>query len=109
MAGAKATAWGADVEPPATNATVGLSGMDVFVDLKDFIDVDAEITRNENLLENTRKQIKGKEGKLGNENFVARAPADVVQRERESLDELKAQLTAIESALENLREMKDTK
>ena len=43
MARAKATDWGDSVEPPATHAKVDLSDMDVFVDLQDFIDVEAEI------------------------------------------------------------------
>ncbi len=47
MANATSVGWGPHVQPPATAATVNLSGLDVLVDLKDFIDVDAEIARNE--------------------------------------------------------------
>ncbi len=61
------------------------------VDLEKFIDVDAELSRLEKLLAQLVKQITGKEQKLNNENFVSRAPEEVVQRERESLGDLKKQ------------------
>jgi valyl-tRNA synthetase len=104
MANATASAWGDRVEPPATHATVSLPGIEVFVDLKDFIDVDAEIARNEKLLQKLRGQIQGKEKKLANANFVDRAPAEVVQRERESLQQLGQQLATVQATLERLRE-----
>jgi valyl-tRNA synthetase len=103
MAGAVAKAWGESVEPPATNAAIKVSGADVFVDLKDFIDVAAEITRNEKLEQKLQAQIVGKERKLSNASFVEKAPPDVVQREREALAELKEQWTAVQSALKKLR------
>lgn len=103
MANAKNVGWGKDVKAPATSATVNLSGMDVHVDLKDFIDVPAEIKRNEKLQQKLSGAIAGKEKKLTNANFVDRAPADVVERERESLVEMKTQLEQVEKALEDLR------
>ena len=103
MAMAKNVGWGKDVVAPATSATVNLSGMDVHVDLKDFIDVEAEKKRNEKLQQKLSGAIAGKEKKLTNANFVDRAPADVVERERESLAEMKVQLEQVESALEDLR------
>ena len=103
MANAKNVGWGKDVKAPATSATVNLSGMDVHVDLKDFIDVPAEIKRNEKLQQKLSGAIAGKEKKLTNANSVDRAPADVVERERESLVEMKTQLEQVEKALEDLR------
>ena len=78
---------------------------DVFVDLKDFIDVAAEITRNEKLAQKLRGQIEGKEKKLSTASFVEKAPAEVVQRERESLTQLQEQLASVQAALENLRKL----
>ncbi|MCA9207560.1 MAG: hypothetical protein KDA55_04355, partial [Planctomycetales bacterium] len=37
--------------------------------------------------------------------FVDRAPADVVQKERDSLADLQSQLATVEAALETLRSM----
>lgn len=105
MAGAAAIGWGPEVTPTETHAHVALPqrNVDVFVDLEQFIDVEAELERNDKLLERLVKQIAGKEQKLANDNFVKRAPADVVAKERESLDELKQQRSGVEQAIESLR------
>lgn len=103
MAKAHSVGWGASGNPPATHAKVVLPGMEVFVDLKDLIDVHAEITRNEQQEQKLTGMVQGKEKKLANDNFLQRAPADVVQRERDTLAELKAQLKSVESTLLALR------
>jgi valyl-tRNA synthetase len=103
MAGAKATAWGANVSPPPTNAAMTITGGELFVDLAGLIDVGAEIARKQKEIENLTGVILGKESKLSNESFVARAPADVVAKERESLVEAKQRLAAAESVLAELK------
>lgn len=78
-------------------------GIEVHVDLEKFIDVQAEVARLEKQRDSTAKQIVAKEKKLANENFVSRAPADVVDSERSSLADLKEQLAKIEIDLEKMR------
>ena len=73
------------------------------VDLEKFIDVDAELARLENIQAQLEKQINGKQKKLGNENFVARAPADVVEKERASLADLQKQSESVEGDIQRLR------
>ena len=102
LAGARITAWGEEITPPATNATVPLSGMDVYVDLKDFIDVDKEKARLEKEINKMAGMISGKEKKLSNENFTSRAPAEVVAREKKTLVEMKEQLEVHKTALKAL-------
>ena len=77
--------------------------IEVHVDLEKFIDVDAELSRLEKLLSQLCKQITGKEQKLGNENFVSRAPEEVVARERESLGDLQRQKDSVEGDIQRLR------
>jgi valyl-tRNA synthetase len=103
MANATVTAWGANVEPPETNAHINLQDIDVFVDLAGLIDISAEIARLEKEQTGTEKQIQGKKNKLDNANFVDRAPADVVQKERDGLAHLEEQLAAIVKSLVVLR------
>ena len=105
MANARAVAWGPDVEPSTGCATVRRGDLDVYVDLKDFIDVSAEIERNQRLRDKMVAQIDGKEKKLTNENFVARAPEEVVQRERDSLVQLREEVVAIDKVLEELKDL----
>ena len=103
MAMATATELGSDVQPPPTYAKVQLTGIDVYVDLKGLIDVGAEIERNTKDLEKVLKLIQGKKAKLANAKFVERAPADIVQGERDSLAQLKQQSASIEAVLNELR------
>ncbi len=105
LANAKATAWGMDVEAPTPNATFNLTGIDVYVDLKGLIDVSAEIDRTQKELSKLESLIAGKEKKLSNKNFVDRAPADVVQKERENLDELRQRVEKSEAALAELKSL----
>ena len=103
MAKATSSGWGPDVQSPTTSTTVSLAAMEIFVDLKDFIDREAEIARNEKQHEKLLALIKGKQSKLDNSNFVERAPANIVQKERESLLQFQDQLASVRDALEQLR------
>ncbi len=105
MAAAEPIEWGANLQPAGLVASVALPGMDVHVDLTGLIDVASERSRNEKELARLQGLIRGKEAKLQNENFVKRAPADVVQKERDALAELNSQLTTVENALSKLAEV----
>ena len=65
----------------------------------DIIDTEAERARLTKQAETLRKGIAGIEGKLGNENFVSKAPAELVQRERDRLAKLQAELETVDAAL----------
>ena len=75
------------------------AGMDVYVDLTGLIDVPAEMARKQQEVEKLTGFIAAKEKKLTNASFVERAPADVVQKERESLKDLQDQLAAAKAVL----------
>jgi len=104
MANAKSCGLGPNVSVPETNAHITMGQMEVFVDLKDFIDVEAEIERNEKQLAKLQQMVTGKEKKLSNESFVSRAPADIVERERESLQQAKQEMETVQVALTRLRQ-----
>ena len=72
MADARATGWGPDVLPPELSANVALTGMEVFVDLAELIDVGAELTRNQQEEVRLEGLKAAKQKKLENENFVQR-------------------------------------
>ena len=98
-------AMGPEVTPFETDAPLAIPSMDieVHVDLEKFIDLDAELARLDKLMNQLTKQISGKEAKLNNENFVSRAPEDVVQRERDSLDELRGQQESVAGDIARLK------
>ncbi len=105
LAGAEIVTLGPDAVPFETDAPLALPSIDieVHVDLEKFIDVDAELARLEKLLTQLVKQITGKQQKLNNESFVSRAPKDVVDRERESLGELRQQHESVKGDIARLR------
>ena len=102
MAKATGTEFGPNATPPERSASKSLPGMEVHVDISAFFDVEAERARLEKEKQRLTKFVKSIEGKLGNENFVSRAPAEVVAAEREKLAEAQSQLAAIEAALAKL-------
>ncbi len=104
MAKAKAVAWGPQTEAPPLAATVPLSGgLDVYVDLTGLIDVEAERKKLDKEIANLTKFIQSKELKLSNEAFTSKAPADVIAKETESLNDLKTQLKTAQAALGRLK------
>ncbi|MCA9134375.1 MAG: class I tRNA ligase family protein, partial [Planctomycetales bacterium] len=103
LAGANCVGLGSGFAVPDTPAQLTVEGLEVTLDLGKFIDVPAEIQRNEKLLENLLQQVASKQSKLANENFVSRAPADVVAKERDSLAALQQQQQSVVTALEKLR------
>ncbi len=107
MAGARPTAWGRDVQAPALSASVTLPGMEIFVDLAELIDVEAEIVRKRQELEKLDKLIAAKRKKLENKNFIERAPEAVVQKERDGVVELEEQRAATRTVLENLAKVQE--
>ena len=66
------------------------------------IDVGAEKARLEKEIEKTEQDLKRINGKLGNENFVAKAPEEVVAKEREKADGLQGRLTTLAAQIEKL-------
>jgi valyl-tRNA synthetase len=94
-------AFPADLAPSRT--LTGQNGpIELYIDLSRFIDVVAERIRLGRERDNTKKQIASIGGKLANKSFVDKAPAELVQQQREKLTELRSQLESIESALAKL-------
>ena len=95
--------WLTGEEAPMS-ATQLVGDMEVLVPMAGLIDKDAEIARLNRELERLDAEIARLEGKLGNDKFTARAPADVVEKEKARLQDaqgsrerLKGQREAIEA------------
>ncbi|MDN3521154.1 valine--tRNA ligase [Halomonas ramblicola] len=72
------------------SATQLVGDMEVLVPMADLIDKEAELQRLAKEIDKQEKLIGGIEKKLGNENFVAKAPEAVVEKERGKLQEYQA-------------------
>ena len=89
------------VAPPANAAAVAVGGLRLFV--LNIIDRDAELARLQKQADTLTNGIRGIEAKLGNGEFLAKAPAAVVQHEQQRLEQLRADLTAVEKSLAALK------
>lgn len=85
---------------PNNAATAIVEGTHVYV--HDVIDPEAERARLTKQKQEIEQAKKGVEGKLANENFVARAKPEVVAQAREKLQQLQDQLQAVERHLAEL-------
>lgn len=103
MALAQVVELGPQVEAPEFCATTSAEGMEIFIDMENLVDIAAEISRNENELKRLQKAIIGKENKLSNENFIGRAPEEVVAREKQSLEQLRSQADFHATTLHKLK------
>lgn len=89
---------GTGLERPELAATA--VAQDCEISLGGVLDPVKERERLEKQKAKIEGHIKSLEGKLSNENFTSRAPAEVVERERARLQELKAELALVQSNLE---------
>ncbi len=91
-----------DAPAPTDGSAATVTAGGAKLHLLDIIDRDAELARLTKQAEQLTKGISGTEAKLGNDKFVAKAPADVVERERERLTAMQADLAAVQQAIESL-------
>ncbi len=84
---------------PAHSAGAVVEGGEVFVPLEGIIDLGAEKARIQKEIDRVRRMVDGIKGKLGNAAFVDKAPADVVEKEREKLQSFSATLEKLENNL----------
>lgn len=73
---------------PKASASHVTQGCEVIVQLSGAVDFDAEIRRLEKEIGKIDKELGGLNQKLMNEGFTSRAPAAIVQRERDRVSEL---------------------
>ena len=85
------------VAPPADAAAVAAGGVKLYV--LGMIDRAAERERLTKQAETLRRGVAGIQAKLTNADFLAKAPAAVVERERQRLAHLQTDLAALETSL----------
>lgn len=84
---------------PENSASAVVSDTTIYLPLEGMLDIEKECARLKNELQKNAGAIKGTEAKLANEGFVSKAPEHVVQRERDKLAELQAEVAKIEQLL----------
>jgi valyl-tRNA synthetase len=104
LAGVGKMQTGPDVVKPPQSASCVNAEFEAYVSLAGLIDVAAELKRLEKQLMEKRKHLQAAEAKLKNASFVDKAPAEVVQQQRDLVADLQSQIKVME---ENLGELKE--
>ncbi|OPX82443.1 MAG: Valine--tRNA ligase [Pelotomaculum sp. PtaB.Bin013] len=102
LANAKVAIYDALPEKPEQAAHAVTRGVEVFVPLKGLIDIEQEAARLRKELAGLEKDLARVKGKLNNQGFLSKAPADVIEKERKKEDELTGKQTAIRERLSML-------
>jgi valyl-tRNA synthetase len=94
---------GPAVQRPGVAASAIVRGVEVWVPLAGLIDVEAERARLTRELDKALGDLEGTKKKLMNQDFLGKARADVVQREKDRLELLDQTVGKLRKALEALR------
>jgi valyl-tRNA synthetase len=95
----------ADGGPPAAAAKAVVDQVDLFLPLAGIIDFAEEARRLEKELQKLGKDLDQAQRKLSNEDFLAKAPAEVVAKEKEKLQGWTEKLTKLKTHRERIREL----
>ena len=94
-------------EKPENAMVAVVSGVEIYMPLKGLIDVDKETARLNKELLTLDKELARVSGKLSNEGFVAKAPPDVIEKEKAKQQEFEEKVKAINERLSYLASLKD--
>lgn len=89
-------------DKPAQSASAIVEGMELYVPLSGLIDLDVEKSRLQKEIDRLRIQLDGLERKLSNQDFIARAPSQIVEKERQKKADFEHKLHKLLNNLEQL-------
>ena len=95
-----------DAEKPENAMAAVVTGIEVYLPLAGLIDVEKETQRLSKELATMEKDLQRVSGKLNNAGFLAKAPEDVIAKERAKSDELTGKIEAIKKRMAYLAELK---
>lgn len=90
-------------EKPEQSVSALTAFCEIYVPLEGAIDVEKELARLEKDLQNSEKEYQQAEAKLRNDKFLAKAPPEVIEKEKMKANEAKAKKEGIEQWLEILK------
>ena len=91
-----------DAKKPHPSATVVVHGVEFFIPLKDLIDIKTEKERLHKEIIRTKSLLKSIQAKLSNQNFLTRAPEQIVNKEKKKEKFNKERLEKLEANLKSL-------
>ncbi len=74
----------------------------IYIPMYELVDFQAELKRLEKEKASVQKELDMVNGKLGNENFVSKAPAAVVEKQRQAKAQLEEKMALIEESMQKI-------
>ena len=93
-------------EKPENAMAAVVTGIEVYLPLAGLIDVEKETQRLSKELAAMEKDLQRAGGKLNNAGFLAKAPEDVIAKERAKYEELSGKIDAVKKRMAYLAELK---
>ena len=93
----------ANITKPKASASAVVKGCDIFIPLEGLIDLNVERGRIEKEITRLTSSLEGVKKKLSNEGFVAKAPAEVLEREKTKLADWEKALDKFKTILSDLK------
>jgi len=90
-------------EQPGQALTSVARGVEVYLPLAGLVDLDKEIARLGKEVNRLEKEAARASGKLNNQGFISKAPPEVVEKEKNKLEEYQETLETVQSRLEELQ------
>ncbi|MEE8365283.1 MAG: valine--tRNA ligase [Gammaproteobacteria bacterium] len=91
-----------DQQAPGS-ATSLVGDMSLLIPLAGLIDKNAELSRLRKNIQKLEQDAQRIEGKLGNDNFIAKAPAAVIDKDKVRLAEVKSALASLQAQADRIR------
>ena len=105
LASLESITWLEDPSDAPLSATALAGDMEILVPMDGLIDVAAELARLDREIDKISNETKKLSGKLGNSKFVDNAPAEVVEKERQKLEEFENSLSQLNAKRSAIAEM----
>ena len=94
---------GKNINKPPQSTTIVTDNMEVYIPLKDLIDINKEMERLKNQIENLEGRLNSVNRKLDNKQFISNAPEDIVAHEENKKNRYKNELMILQDNLNSLK------
>jgi len=91
-----------EIQKPKASASAVVKGCDIFVPLEGLIDINVERQRIQKEIVRLTSSLESVKKKLSNESFVTKAPPDVIEREKNKLNDWQKALEKLQNILADL-------
>ena len=107
LAGASAVEFiDASASNPEKSASCVTEPCELFIPLGELVDIEKEIQRLTKDLKNVENEIARANGKLNNAGFIAKAPAELVEKEKEKLETNKSLLEKLHARIAEIEALR---